>query len=353
MSAPSAPAPSNPSGCPDLNVSTGDAKTAASSAPASSNSSRCPDFSVSTGAAKTAAPSFDAFVKTIAILRSPEGCPWDRQQTHASISKNMIEEAYEATAAIESGDPEHLKEELGDVLLQVVLQSQIAADAGEFTIEDVCATVNEKMIRRHPHIFGDATAETPEEVAAIWDQVKLQETEHPSGSPNPSTSAVATAEAAGGPSTSAVATAEAKRDQTGASADVPSLLSSVPTGMPALMQAQKISRKAVSAGFEWPSIDDVWAKVYEEINELKEASTEEAPLEFGDVLFALVNVGRKMGIDAESALRASCNKFRNRWSFMEGAAWAQGRQLQELTVDELQELWQSAKSRESHGSAAG
>ena len=353
MSAPSAPAPSNPSGCPDLNVSTGDAKTAASSEPASSNSSRCPDFSVSTGAAKTAAPSFDAFVKTIAILRSPEGCPWDRQQTHASISKNMIEEAYEATAAIESGDPEHLKEELGDVLLQVVLQSQIAADAGEFTIEDVCATVNEKMIRRHPHIFGDATAETPEEVAAIWDQVKLQETEHPSGSPNPSTSAVATAEAAGGPSTSAVATAEAKRDQTGASADVPSLLSSVPTGMPALMQAQKISRKAVSAGFEWPSIDDVWAKVYEEIDELKEASTEEAPLEFGDVLFALVNVGRKMGIDAESALRASCNKFRNRWSFMEGAAWAQGRQLQELTVDELQDLWQSAKSRESHGSAEG
>lgn len=339
MSAPSAPAPSNPSGCPDLNVSTGDAKTAASSAPASSNSSRCPDFSVSTGAAKTAAPSFDAFVKTIAILRSPEGCPWDRQQTHASISKNMIEEAYEATAAIESGDPEHLKEELGDVLLQVVLQSQIAADAGEFTIEDVCATVNEKMIRRHPHIFGDATAETPEEVAAIWDQVKLQETEHPSGSPNPSTSAVATA--------------EAKRDQTGASADVPSLLSSVPTGMPALMQAQKISRKAVSAGFEWPSVDHVWAKVYEEIDELKEASTEEAPLEFGDVLFALVNVGRKMGIDAESALRASCSKFRNRWSFMEVAAWAQGRQLQELTVDELQELWQSAKSRESHGSAEG
>ena len=177
---------------------------------------------------------FDAFVETIAKLRAPDGCPWDREQTHASIAHNMIEEAYEAVDAIEACDVAHLREELGDVLLQVVLQSQIAADAGEFTIDDVCRDINEKMVRRHPHIFGEVQALTPEEVTDIWDAVKMREREAAMG------------EAAG--------------------AEKPDgLLDGVPTSFPALMQAQKISRKAVAVGFEWPDEAGVWAKVAEEI----------------------------------------------------------------------------------------
>lgn len=176
---------------------------------------------------------FDAFVETIAKLRAPDGCPWDREQTHASIAHNMIEEAYEAVDAIEARDAAHLREELGDVLLQVALQSQIAADAGEFTIDDVCRDINEKMVRRHPHIFGEVQALTPEEVTDIWDAVKMRERE-----------------AAMGAEANAV-----KPD---------GLLDGVPASFPALMQAQKISRKAVAVGFEWPDEAGVWAKVAEE-----------------------------------------------------------------------------------------
>lgn len=272
--------------------------------------------------ADTAAPAFGAFVDTIATLRAPHGCPWDREQTHASIAKNMIEEAYEAVDTIEASDWAHLREELGDVLLQVVLQSQIAADAHEFTITDVVADVNAKMIHRHPHVFGDAQAENASEVLTLWDQVKLSDArkaEEPEG-----------------------------------------LLDGVPTSFPALMQAQKISRKAVSAGFEWDSLDAVWSQVAEEIQELKDAyaqapkdakgkveqtapETEQVELELGDVLFSLVNVGRKMGIDAESALRATCKKFRTRWAFMEGVAFGMGRRIEDLSMDEMQELWDQSK----------
>ena len=253
-------------------------------------------------------PAFDEFVATIARLRAPDGCPWDRKQTHESIAHNMIEEAYEAVDAIEAGNIVHLREELGDVLLEVVLQSQIAADAGEFTIDDVCADINDKMIRRHPHIFGDASAQNADEVLDLWDKVKLQER------------------------------GEDTRE---------GLLDGVPKSFPALMQAQKISRKAVSAGFEWDSEDDVWAQVREEIAEFKAAQTdEEREMEFGDMLFALVNVARWEHVDAESALRASCDKFRRRWGFMEGAAWAQGRSIEELSTPELEKLWQQAKAQE-------
>ena len=330
-------------------------------------------------------PSFDAFVATIAALRAPDGCPWDREQTHGSIAHNMIEEAYEAVDAIEAGSIAHLREELGDVLLQVVLQSQIAADAGEFTIDDVCADVNAKMIRRHPHVFGDASAADASAVLGLWDQVKLAEKE----------AADDEADAAG-------------RRREG-------LLNGVPTSFPALMQAQKISRKAVAAGFEWDTLDDVWAQVAEEVAELKEAyaaapkgskgkvsvtgelpgdaaadapaaafregslpdaepaeatagkastlaefapddggSSAPAPeqlvaaveMEFGDVLFALVNVARKMGVDGEDALRAACGKFRRRWASMEQAAWEQGRSIEDLTTAEQEQLWQQAKAAE-------
>ncbi len=276
-------------------------------------------------------PDFDGFAATIEALRAPDGCPWDREQTHRSIAHNMIEEAYEAVDAIEAQDVAHLREELGDVLLQVVLQSQIAADAGEFDIDDVCRDVNEKMIRRHPHVFGDAAAADANEVLDLWDSVKLAE----------------------------ASAADAASD---ADAAPKGLLDGVPSSFPALMQAQKVSRKAAAAGFEWPTVDDVWAKVAEEEAELRAAyaAAPKSPdgkvlaeadpvaaaaveLELGDVLFSLVNVARKMGVDAEGALRATCVKFRRRWAFMEGAAWGQGRRIEELSPDELEELWDAAK----------
>lgn len=263
-----------------------------------------------------AGEAFSAFADTIAALRAPDGCPWDREQTHDSIAHNMIEEAYEAVDAIEQHDIAHLREELGDVLLQVVLQSQIAADAGEFDVADVCNDVNEKMIRRHPHVFGNVDASTSGEVLDIWDNVKLSE-----------------------------------RNVSEESADArpEGLLDSVPVSFPALMQASKISRKAVSAGFEWDTVDDVWDKVEEEIAEFKQACKEQdahaMELEFGDVLFTLVNVARKVKVDPENALRATCRKFRDRWAFMEGAAWALGKHIEDFSMDELQELWDQAKAQ--------
>ncbi|MDO5789798.1 MAG: nucleoside triphosphate pyrophosphohydrolase [Eggerthella sp.] len=260
-----------------------------------------------------AGETFAAFVDTIAALRAPNGCPWDREQTHESIARNMIEEAYEAVDAIERHDVAHLREELGDVLLQVVLQSQIAADAGEFTVADVCRDVNAKMIRRHPHVFGEAAAGSAEDVLSIWDNVKLAE--------------------------KSAADAQAEEPE--------GLLDSVPVSFPALLQAYKISRKAVAAGFEWDTVEDVWAKVEEEIAEFKQAcrsdDAQAKELEFGDVLFSLVNVARKEGIDAETALRATCRKFRERWAFMEGAAWGKGKRIEELDMDEMQQLWDQAK----------
>jgi len=264
---------------------------------------------------------FDAFCQTVERLCDPvDGCPWNRTQTHTSIAQYLLEEAYECVDAIDRNETDHLRDELGDVLLQVVLQSQIAANAGEFTIDDVCAVVNEKMIRRHPHVFArpEGRELTPDEVNELWEQVKAAERAEEE----------AAAEARGG------------RPEP--------LLDSVSSGMPALIQAQKISRKAVNCGFEWDTVDDVWDQVFSEIDELREAvatgDKEAMQLELGDVLFSLVNVARKLNIDSEEALRASCRKFRARWAFMEGAAWATGRTIGELPFNELQALWDQAKA---------
>ena len=303
--------------------------------------------------------SFEQFVETIARLRAEDGCPWDRAQTHQSIANNMIEEAYEAADALEAGDVPHMREELGDVLLQVVLQSQIAADNGEFSIDDVCADINAKMIRRHPHVFGDVSVSNANEVLGLWDQVKLAEKQAQDRAVED------------GASLDDKAAAEERVRPKG-------LLDGVPTSFPALLQAQKISRKAVASGFEWDSLESVWNQVREEKLELERAyeaapktadgriidSAEADPsfdandieaaarvaavqMEFGDLLFSLVNVGRKMGVNAEAALRMSCAKFRTRWAHMEDAAWRGGYKLSDISREQLEALWVQAKNAQA------
>lgn len=278
-------------------------------------------------------PEFDRFVQIIADLRSPDGCPWDLKQTHQSIAKNMLEEAFEAVAAIEEGDVDHMREELGDVLLEVVLQAQIAEDLGEFTIEDVAHDVSEKIIRRHPHIYGarasfaalgldEAQAAEADDVENLWDFIKGHEKRLKD------------------------AQRAEKRAAAGLDPCVPrGLLEDVSKAQPALMEAQEISRKAVSKGFEWETVEDVWAKVAEEVEEFKAAPprSEEAELEFGDILFSLVNVARKEHLDAETCLRRACAKFRTRWEAMERFAYEQGLDLDAYDTDGLEGLWQQAK----------
>ena len=278
-------------------------------------------------------PEFDRLVRTIWRLRQEDGCPWDKEQTHQSISKNMIEEAYEAVEAIAEGSPEHLKEELGDVLEQVLLHSQIEADSGAsagsgardraagtddmcnraagFDIDDVCRALNQKLVRRHPHVFGPEAGSTSSAAAVldVWESVKAEER----------------------------ASAEDTVHTEG-------LLDSVPQSLPALMQAQKISKRAAKMGFEWASVSDVWDKVAEERAEFdaEAQGTQQKTDEFGDILFALINVARWEGVDAEEALMSACRKFRARWSYMEKAAAKRGFSLDEKP--ELQEdLWQEAK----------
>ena len=263
--------------------------------------------------------SLDALVETIWRLRQPDGCPWDRKQTHASIAKNMVEEAYEAVDCIEANDAEHLCEELGDVLMQVLLHAQIAADAGEFTIDDVARGLNEKLIRRHPHVFGEHDAASDaDEVLGIWDAVKLAE--------------------------------KAGRDAKAAQANErpAGLLDGVPRALPALMEAQKVSRKAAAVGFEWGTVDDVWDQVASEREEFEREApgSDERELEFGDMLFAMVNVARKEGIDAESALRASTAKFRRRWEAVENLAQEGGSSVEDLSTEELNRLWNQVKTSE-------
>ncbi len=256
---------------------------------------------------------FAELLRIMALLRAPGGCPWDIEQTHLTLRRHLIEESYEVVAAIENGRMDELADELGDVLLQVVFHSQIASENGDFTIDDSVAAIIAKLRRRHPHIFGDAIAHTPAEVTERWDRIKRDE--------KPSQGA----------------------------------LDGIAHTLPALTYADKVSRRAVAVGFEWETVEDVWKKVHEEIEELKatDAGTPEAVDELGDVLFSVVNVARKMGVDPEEALRGTCEKFRRRFADMERAAAAEGHDLAGLGIDEMEALWRLAKEGERGREGAG
>ncbi len=251
--------------------------------------------------------SFEGFQELIAHLRSPEGCPWDREQTHQTLRTNLMEEAYEALSAIDADDPQAMQEEFGDLLLQVVLQTQIAAEYGEFTMADVIRAIHTKLVRRHPHVFEDADLADAESVIKNWENIKA-----------------------------------AERKENGDT--LQGLLDGIPTAMPALSVADNYQRRAARVGFDWTEMDDVLAKLEEELSELRTAETEEERYEeFGDLLFALVNAARWWGIDAESALRETNAKFRRRFARIETEAENQGKKLSDLTLEEMDAIWEQTK----------
>ena len=269
-------------------------------------------------------PALKALAELIAVvarLRDPAaGCPWDLEQTHASLVPYLLEEAHEVADAIRYGDDRHLAEELGDLLLQVMLHAQIASEAGRFDLAAVTAGITSKLIRRHPHVFGDAEAADSTAVKASWEAIKAQEQ---AGAP-----------AAGTPSASPLS----------------DRLTDKVRGQPALAGAMTISRKAAAAGFEWDDIGGVWAKVHEELDELKEAVAEarssgekaHAEAELGDLLFTLVNVARWCGIDPEAGLAGTNRRFLARFSRVEAAL---GGELRGRSIDELETLWRAAKAQ--------
>lgn len=258
------------------------------------------------------AGSFERFQETIAHLRAPEGCPWDRKQTHQSLREYLIEEAYEVLEALDNDDPDALREELGDLLLQIVLHSQIAVEGGEFHMADVIEHVNSKMIARHPHVWGDVKVSGAEEVVANWDQIK--------------------------------------REQKQNGDDRKSILDGVPKALPALAQAYSYQARAARVGFDWERIEDVAAKLHEEIKELEATDDpEERRRELGDVLFSVVNIGRWYEIDPEAALRETNRKFVRRFQYIEDHA---ERDLKELTLEEMDTLWNAAKATESSSTGA-
>ena len=254
--------------------------------------------------------SFESFAEIVAHLRAPDGCPWDKEQTHESLRKHLLEESYEAISAIDSGDFADMREEFGDLLLQVVLQSQIANEEEQFNVNQVIHGIHSKIVRRHPHVFGELELEGVDGVLANWEKLK-----------------------------------EAERKDKGH--DEKGLLDGVPTILPALSQAQEYQDRAARVGFDWPVIDGVLDKIAEEINEIKNANSDfELASEIGDLLFVLVNFARWKNVDAESVLRETNIKFKKRFSYVEQGAKKQGRNLSELSLDEMETLWQEAKKRE-------
>lgn len=270
-------------------------------------------------------PTFDDLVAIMARLRGPGGCPWDREQTHASLRPYLLEEAYEVLDAIDSGVPARLREELGDLLLQVVFHAQMAAEAGTFTIDDVVAGLAEKLVRRHPHVFGDARVSGAQAVVARWDEIKREEraqTPREGGHPHEP---------------------DGHADSTAAR----SALDGLARTLPALMLAQHMQARAARAGFTWPDLPAAIAKVQEELQEFERAAPggppEHAAAELGDLLFTVANLSRYLGVDGELVLRAACAKFSERFTRLEKAAREGGRKLGEYTPDELRALWRAAR----------
>jgi len=257
-----------------------------------------------------------------ARLRQPDGCPWDREQTHQSLRKHLLEEAYEVYDALEAGATPELAGELGDLWLQVVLHAQLAAEEGVFDLADVQGAIASKIVRRHPHVFGNAVAKTASDVNRQWERIKADER--------------ATA-----------AEAAAAADGSGTTAVVKSALDGISPSMPALAASQEMQERAANLGYDWPSIDGVLDKVVEEAEELRDAANDaETAEEFGDLMFVLVNVARRRGIEAEAAVRAANAKFRRRFASVERGAAAQGVALRDLDFDALDALWDAAKAEE-------
>ena len=250
---------------------------------------------------------YEELRNVVARLRAPDGCPWDREQTHASLRPYVIEEAYEVLAVLDSGKTDGLPEELGDLLLQVILHSQLAEEAGEFDMADVLEGLAQKLVRRHPHVFGDVELETSGQVVAQWDELKKSE-----------------------------------RDESA------SALANVPPAMPALAYTQTLLRRAEAAGFAWPHREDVLAKLNEELRELESASTpQEAKDELGDLLLNVANYARYLGIDAEEALREAGHRFRRRFTAVESRARDRSLDLKAETRESLMALWDEAKAAEA------
>jgi tetrapyrrole methylase family protein/MazG family protein len=248
--------------------------------------------------------SFKRLREIIDTLRGPEGCPWDKKQTHQSLKPYLVEESYEVLQAIDKGKPEKLCEELGDLLLQIMLHARIADEAGEFNIEDVMDKISDKLVHRHPHVFGDDKAEGLEEVKQKWHSLKREE-----------------------------------KGKEG------SILAGLPEVMPSLVYSQLIQRKVAEAGFDWEKPEDILEKLVEEMTELREAGTDaERAEEFGDVLFVLVNYARRLGIDSEMALNETNQKFFKRFTRMEELCRQRGLIFTDLSFDEQNALWEESKN---------
>lgn len=248
------------------------------------------------------------FLRLITVLRSPGGCPWDRKQTHESIKKNFIEETYEVVEAINKADAQSLREELGDVLLQVAMHSEMESEKGSFDFNDVVNDICKKLVVRHPHVFGDVAAQSSDEALQSWDQVKLK--------------------------------TKGMKKQSEA-------IIKVPREFPALMRAQKVQEKAAKAGFDWNNVNGAVEKLHEEIDELETALAagvgKDIEEEFGDVLFSCVNVSRFIGADSEEALTASTDKFIKRYLLVEQLAADDGVDMKSASIEELDKLWNKAK----------
>jgi tetrapyrrole methylase family protein / MazG family protein len=255
--------------------------------------------------------SFESFQEIIAHLRAPDGCPWDREQDHQTLRTNLLEETYEALAALDADDPDHMREEFGDLLLQITLHAQIANEYGEFNISQVIKGIYDKIIHRHPHVFGDWKVQGVENVLQNWEKLKAAER--------------------------AEAEAETGSSQKG-------LLDGVEISLPSLAQAEEIQRRAARVGFDWPNITGVVDKISEECHELLAAEDLASRSdELGDLLFSVVNLARHYEIDAESALRETNTKFRKRFGHIERSAKEQGKTVNDLTLDEMEVYWQQAK----------